>query len=212
MIDVNVNNIINEVDVNVTTDESNVDFVVNNNVNEVDVNLTTDEINIDFTVNNTINEVDVSVSVEETNIDFTVNVESTDIEVVVNPEIAANKGDKGDQGIQGVQGVQGEKGDDGSNGQGVPLAGEKNQILVKNSSTNFDTSFKYGWFDYLTNVKYTNNNTSVTGGTVREATLRGDIVYRYTTDSFVGLYPSTDSFYSSFDGVNVTNKIVGKGD
>ena len=176
---------------------------------------------IDVIVNNIINEVDVNVTTDETNVDFTINIESTDIDVTVNPEIAANKGDKGDkgdqgdQGIQGIQGVQGEQGVQGikgDDGEGVPVGGEKNQILFKDSSTDFDTSFKYGWFDYLTGVKYTNNNTSVTGGTVREANFRNDIVYRYTTDSFVGLYPTTDAFYSSFDGSNVTNKIVEKGD
>ena len=146
---------------------------------------------IDVVVNNIINEVDVNITTDETNIDFTVTVETTEIDVTVNPSIAANKGDPG---------------------EGVPTGGEKNQILFKNSSTDFDTSFKYGWFDYLTGVKYTNNNTSVTGGTVREASFRGDVVYRYTTDSFTGLYPTIDAFYSSFDGTNVTNKIVEKGD
>jgi len=100
----------------------------------------------------------------------------------------------------------------GSSASGLPVGGEKNQLLFKDSSTDYDVSYQYGWFDYLTNVKYTNNNTSITGGTVREATLRGDTVYRYTTDAFTGLYPTTDAFYSSFDGTNVTNKIVEKGD
>ena len=122
------------------------------------------------------------------------------------------RGERGERGGVGSQGEQGEKGDDGLNGQGVPLAGEKNQILVKNSSTDFDTSFKYGWFDYLTNVKYTNNNITIVGGTVREATLRGDTVYRYTTNAFTGLYPTIDAFYASFNGVDVTDKIIEKGE
>jgi hypothetical protein len=100
----------------------------------------------------------------------------------------------------------------GSAADGLPVGGEKNQLLFKDSSTDYDVSYKYGWFDYLTNVKYTNNSTTIVGGTVREATLRGDTVYRYTTNAFTGLYPTIDAFYASFNGVDVTDKIIEKGE
>ena len=176
---------------------------------------------IDVIVNNIINEVDVNVATDETNVDFTINIESTDIDVIVNPEIAANKGDKGDkgdqgdQGIQGIQGIQGEQGIQGikgDDGEGVPIGGEKNQILFKDSSTDFDTSFKYGWFDYLTGVKYTGQEATNSTGTIREVIFRGDTVFRLTSDAFTGLYPTVDAFYENFDGVDVSDKIVEKGD
>jgi hypothetical protein len=42
----------------------------------------------------------------------------------------------------GIQGTAGTNGTNGTNGQGVPLGGTVNQVLRKNSSTDYDTS----WF------------------------------------------------------------------
>ena len=41
----------------------------------------------------------------------------------------------------GIQGTAGTNGTNGTNGQGVPVGGTVGQILYKNSSTNYDTSW-----------------------------------------------------------------------
>lgn len=68
--------------------------------------------------------------------------------------IKGEKGDKGDtgaqgpqgeQGIQGVQGVQGEQGIQGPQGEtgiGMPTGGTLGQVLIKDSSSDYDFGFK----------------------------------------------------------------------
>jgi len=51
------------------------------------------------------------------------------------------KGDTGPQGIQGVPGNNGVDGADGADGQGVPTGGTANQVLIKDSGTDYDTSW-----------------------------------------------------------------------
>lgn len=51
------------------------------------------------------------------------------------------KGDPGPQGDVGPKGDPGENGKDGANGIGLPLGGNKNQVLVKNSSTDYDVKW-----------------------------------------------------------------------
>ena len=51
------------------------------------------------------------------------------------------KGAKGDVGIQGPKGEAGNDGADGANGQGVPTGGTANQVLIKDSGTDYDTSW-----------------------------------------------------------------------
>lgn len=53
-------------------------------------------------------------------------------------------GATGEQGIQGIQGIQGEKGDKGDKGDtgiGVITGGTTNQVLAKNSGTDYDTKW-----------------------------------------------------------------------
>lgn len=55
-----------------------------------------------------------------------------------------DKGDTGEQGIQGPQGIQGEQGIQGiqgEKGEGVPDGGDTDQVLVKASSTDYDTAW-----------------------------------------------------------------------
>lgn len=51
------------------------------------------------------------------------------------------KGDPGPQGDVGPKGDPGENGKDGANGIGLPLGGNKNQVLVKNSTTDYDVKW-----------------------------------------------------------------------
>lgn len=224
MIDVNVTPITQQVDVNITTDDISCDVVI-------DVNTVTIDVDVDPAI--AVNKGDKGdegdsayqvavnngfVGTEQEWLDSLQGSDGQDGQDGQDGESAyqiwLDEGNTGTEQdfLDSLKGDKGDKGDTGDNGQGVPIGGEKNQFLFKNSSTDFDTSFKYCWFDYLIGVKYTNTNTSISGGTVREANFRGDIVYRYTTNSFTGLYPTVDAFYSSFNGINVTNKIVEKGD
>lgn len=51
------------------------------------------------------------------------------------------KGAKGDVGVQGPRGEAGNDGADGADGQGVPTGGTANQVLIKDSGTDYDTSW-----------------------------------------------------------------------
>ena len=51
------------------------------------------------------------------------------------------KGDKGDTGDTGPQGIQGIQGLTGATGAGVITGGTENQVLAKNSSTDYDTKW-----------------------------------------------------------------------
>jgi len=51
------------------------------------------------------------------------------------------QGPQGPQGAQGDQGDQGAQGDQGPAGQGVPSGGTANQVLLKDSGTDYDTSW-----------------------------------------------------------------------
>lgn len=51
------------------------------------------------------------------------------------------KGDPGPQGDVGPKGDPGKDGKDGTNGIGLPPGGTKNQVLVKNSSTDYDVKW-----------------------------------------------------------------------
>jgi len=52
-----------------------------------------------------------------------------------------NPGADGAQGIQGIQGPQGDAGPQGNPGVGVPAGGTANQVLAKNSATDYDTAW-----------------------------------------------------------------------
>lgn len=52
------------------------------------------------------------------------------------------QGPKGDKGDTGATGATGPAGANGADGQGVPTGGSSGQLLIKQSSTDFDTSWK----------------------------------------------------------------------
>lgn len=68
-----------------------------------------------------------------------------------------DKGDKGDTGDTGAQGPPGLDGADGADGEGVATGGTGGQILVKQSGTDFDTS----WEDHDDLVFFGRNRTGV---------------------------------------------------
>lgn len=110
--------------------------------------------------------------------------------------------------VVSTTGVQGQKGDDGDS---LPTGGLERQILIKNSSADSDVSWKYTWQDLVLNSKYTGTKDSIIGGDVLEYTIDGMSIYRYITTLRVNKYPVEDSFYSDFDGTNLTNLIVSRG-
>ncbi len=100
----------------------------------------------------------------------------------------------------------------GSTGPGVPTGGEKRQVLTKQSSVNYDTSFHYKFYDYLVNVEYTGVIVNITDGKVLTATLDGKTIYRFINNTKnVNNYPIEDSFYADFDGSVLSNLIVTRG-
>jgi len=71
---------------------------------------------------------------------------------------------------------------------------------------------KITWITYAGNAKYTGVETIIASGKVLDYILDGATIYRFITDAFTGLYPSEDSFYSNFDGTNLTNLLVTRGE
>ena len=84
----------------------------------------------------------------------------------------------------GVQGIQGESGSD-------------------TGSTS--------WIDVAGDVEYTGVDTNITGGEVSECDYKGSTIYRFinSTENANG-YSIEDSFYSNFDGTNLSNLIVSR--
>lgn len=115
----------------------------------------------------------------------------------------------GEQGRTGETGATGPQGDPG---EGVPTGGTARQALTKIDGTDYNTEFKSNWYDYSTNVEYTGVETAITSGTVYTCSIDGGTIYRFvnSTNNANG-YPTEDSFYTNFDGTNLTNLIATRG-
>lgn len=88
------------------------------------------------------------------------------------------EGPQGEQGIQGEQGEQGPQGEDGpagADGVGVPSGGDAGQILAKNSSADYDTT----WVDKVWQI----NGTSIVAVGGNAGKTVGDI-----SDNFDAMY------------------------
>lgn len=126
--------------------------------------------------------------------------------------------EKGVQGVQGEQGEKGDKGDKGDTGQGVPVGGSAGQVLAKIDGDDYNTEWVDGganslsWIDVAGDVEYTGAETSIASGDVLTADYKSGTIYRFinSTNNANG-YPLEDSFYSNFDGTNLTNLIVQRG-
>lgn len=68
------------------------------------------------------------------------------------------------------------------------------------------------WITYAGNVQYTGVDTQIAAGLVKQCTLGAETIYRFINDTFVGLYPSEDSFYSDFSDPDLINLLVTKGE
>ncbi len=115
------------------------------------------------------------------------------------------------------KGLRGNKGADGADGQGVPTGGATGQVLAKIDDDDYNTEWVDGantvtWIDVAGDVEYTGVDTSIASGEVSECEYKGDTIYRFinSTENVNG-YSIEDSFYSNFDGTNLTNLIVKRG-
>jgi hypothetical protein len=88
----------------------------------------------------------------------------------------------------------------------VNLGGNSTQILKA------DGSVEYGYYDFLINVEYTSVENTIASGVVLTCDFQGGTIYRFinSTENANG-YPIEDSFYSDFDGTNLTNLIISRG-
>ena len=64
------------------------------------------------------------------------------------------------------------------------------------------------WDYYATKTKYTGTITTITGGKVYTGAVNGIPVYRFISTAFTGQYPTTDAFYSGFDGTTLSNNLA----
>jgi hypothetical protein len=92
-------------------------------------------------------------------------------------------------------------------------------VNVETSVTNITVEVQVGgtstvavtWENYALNIKYTDQITEITDGKVLEGVKAGATVYRFINNTRVDKYPIEDSFYSNFDGTNLTGLIVTRG-
>ncbi len=111
-------------------------------------------------------------------------------------------------------GLPGAKGDDG---EGVPAGGSAGQVLAKVDSTDYNTEWvddanTVTWIDVAGDVEYTGVETTIASGKVSECDYKGNTIFRFeSTAENANGYLIEDSFYSNFDGTNLTNKIVQRG-
>tara|TARA_R110001592_G_scaffold237626_1_gene496888 strand:- start:163 stop:657 length:495 start_codon:yes stop_codon:yes gene_type:complete len=152
-------------------------------------------------------------------VDITLSNEFNTIELTseTNKIVISEKGVQGSQGARGSQGEKGDTGDKGDTGEGVPSGGTSGQILSKVDDTDYNTEWTdvtdtFTWIDVAGDIQYNGNETPIASGNVLEGVYKTNTIYRFIngTNNANG-YPIEDSFYSDFDGTNLTNLIVTRG-
>ena len=107
----------------------------------------------------------------------------------------------------------------GPAGVGVPEGGTAGQVLAKIDGTDYNTEWidvsgsgSLSWIDVAGDVEYTGVDTNIASGEVSECDYKGGTIYRFinSTNNANG-YSIEDSFYSNFDGTNLTGLIVTRG-
>lgn len=152
---------------------------------------------------------------------------------------AGMDGSMGGQGIQGPRGLQGEDGEDGISITSTVINNAGNLIITFSDGTIHNAGRAKGdrgiqgppgrnggiistgggggaaavnWGVYATNAQTNGNTATIAAGEVLEYVLDAVVVYRfYTTAVDSQGYPNEDSFYSAFDGVNLTGLIATRG-
>ena len=155
----------------------------------------------------------MSIKVENVTNNVTVDTETSNIKVTaIQPIIKVQS-----VGAQGKQGIQGPQGDKGDTGQGVPAGGITGQVLSKIDGTDYNTQWvddtdTLSWIDVAGDVEYTGVDATIASGEVLTCDYKSNTIYRFinSTENANG-YPIEDSFYSDFDGTNLTNLIVTRG-
>jgi len=129
---------------------------------------------------------------------------------IISNDIAVSfKGIQGIQGTQGTQGIQGIQGPAGADGEGVPTGGTTRQALTKIDGTDNNTEWSYDFSVLALNAKFQEVTTVIAAGTVREYIFAGlGTIYGFVSTDKTGKYPTEHSFYSDFDGTNLTNLIT----
>lgn len=118
---------------------------------------------------------------------------------------------------RGTQGIQGDKGDKGDAGEGVPVGGTSGQVLAKVDGTDYHTQWvddnnTLSWIDVAGDIQYNGVETIIASGEVLQGDYKGGLIYRFISSAEnANGYRVEDSFYSDFDGTNLTNLIVQRG-
>ena len=68
------------------------------------------------------------------------------------------------------------------------------------------------WEQLALNIKYDLDATlTIASGDVYTGVMDGNTYYRFISTALTGVYPTTDAFYTGFDGTNFTNLIAIRG-
>ena len=102
---------------------------------------------------------------------------------------------------------------DGANAT-IPAIQISLRQMVKTANINaaeINASLK-DWGFYANNVQYNGVETVIAAGDVLECIIDSVLIYRFINSTInVNGYPSEDSFYSDFDGTNLTNLLATRG-
>ena len=74
----------------------------------------------------------------------------------------------------------------------------------------FEAGSAADWWHYIGSTKFQDTTVTLAGGDVLTYTYTptAATVYRYITTALTGLYPTTDAFYTTFDGVTLSGLIT----
>jgi hypothetical protein len=94
----------------------------------------------------------------------------------------------------------------------IPKGGQARQVITKIDATEGNIEWRSNWYDYAMNVEYNGVEATIASGDILECIIDGNTIYRFinNTNGANG-YPIEDSFYTNFDGTNLTNLIVSRG-
>jgi len=98
-------------------------------------------------------------------------------------------------------------------GDTLTLVAGTNVTITTNNTTKeitFNATAVKDWWHYIGSTKFQNTTTTLAGGDVLtyNYTPTASTVYRYITTALTGLYPTTDAFYATFDGVTLSDLIT----
>lgn len=185
-IDLSIETVVNKTDLTLEVYENNIDLGVESEKSYIDLILDVEQSSVDLGLYLEEKTLDLNLEINKNSLDLEVSTTVVEIDLEVSPAII----------ISG----------------NLPNGGLARQVLKKNSSSDGDYSWSYSYEDFLINVEYTGVDSVVSDGNVLSAKIDSQDIYRFISNQInINGYPEEDSFYSDFNGTDLTNLIITRG-